>query len=152
MKECTNPFIGFTSVSVVRPTLAPKLAPYLLVKDAAGLVRFIERGIGGKVTYEKKSTKGTLSHVEVRISDSLLMLAEAPEGVRNFPAMLHLYVPDVDAAFSKALNGGAVSLSPPSDQTDGDRQGGVRDGWGNEWWFRASGGSRSTRAARRSHG
>jgi PhnB protein len=145
--ECFNVFIEFISVSFMEPTLTPKLAPYLVVKNAPGLLRFIERGIGGKVTYELKSPNGALRHVEVRISDSLLMLAEAPEGRGNFPAMLHLYVPDVDAAYSKALKEGATSLHPPMDQPDGDRQGGVRDGWGNEWWFRTSGYNRSNKTA-----
>jgi PhnB protein len=133
----------------MKPALTPKLAPYVVVKDAPGLVRFVERGIGGKVTHVKKSPDGSLNHVEVRISDSLLMLGEAPEGASNFPAMLHLYVPDVDAAYSQALKEGAISLRPPANQVDGDRQGGVKDSWGNEWWFRTSGGSRSGKAPRR---
>jgi PhnB protein len=132
----------------MRPNLTPKLAPYLVMRDVPGLIRFVVRGIGGEVTYERKSSSGSLNHVEIRIFDSLLMLGEAPEGERNFPAMLHLYVPDVDMAYSKALKEGATSLRPPTDQTDGDRQGAVKDSWGNEWWFRTYGGSHSKKVAR----
>ena len=137
------------SFILMRPNLTPKLAPYLMVKDAPGLVQFIERGIGGKVTFESKSSNGFLNHVEVRILDSLLMLGEAPRGIRSFPAMLHLYVPDVDTAYGKAIKEGATSLCSPTDQTDGDRQGGVKDSWGNQWWFRTYGGSHSNKFQKR---
>lgn len=82
-----------------------------------------------------KGEDGRLHHAEVRIADSIVMLADTPSGRAPFPAMLHLYVPDVDASYDLALKGGAPSISPPTDAPDGDRRGGVRDPWGNEWWF-----------------
>lgn len=117
------------------PTRSPKLAPYLVARDAAGLVRFIERAIGGAVTRREAGEDGRLVHVELRIADSLVMLGEAPPGSKPFPAMLHLYVPDADAAVARALEAGATSVRPPADTPDGTRRGGVRDAWGNEWWF-----------------
>jgi len=109
--------------------------PYLLAKDAPSLVDFVERAIGGRVTFQAMRRDGTLSHVEVSIADSVLMLAESPPGRQGFPAMLHLYVDDADEAYNRALKGGARSLRPPEDAPDGDRRGGVVDEWGNEWWF-----------------
>ena len=117
----------------MEPTRSPKLAPYLVVKDASGLVRFLEQALGGKLTYEERGDDGMLHHAEVRIADSVVMLADPPSGRALFPAMLHLYVPDVDESYGLALKGGASSVSPPMDAPDGDRRGGVRDCWGNEW-------------------
>jgi uncharacterized glyoxalase superfamily protein PhnB len=119
----------------MEPTRTPKLAPYLVANDATGLVRFLERALGGELTFEVKGQDGRLHHAEVRIADSIVMIADPPSGRAPFPAMLHLYVPDVDASFHLALKGGAASISPPADAPDGDRRGGVRDPWGNEWWF-----------------
>jgi PhnB protein len=119
----------------MEPTRKPKLAPYLTAKDAPGLVRFIETGIGGRVTLQQADEAGTLQHVEMKIADSLVMLAETPQGRPNYTAMLHLYVRDADAAYDRALAAGATSVRPPGDAPDGDRRGGVRDSWGNEWWF-----------------
>ncbi|MGA2663684.1 MAG: VOC family protein [Nitrososphaerales archaeon] len=119
----------------MEPTRSPKLAPYLVVKDAPGFVRFLERALGGRLTFEVRGDDGRLHHAEVRIADSIVMLADPPPGRAPFPAMLHLYVPDVDASYGLALKGGASSISPPTDAPDGDRRGGVRDPWGNEWWF-----------------
>ena len=119
----------------MKPTRTPKLAPYLLAKDAQSLVDFIERGIGGRVAFEARRKDGTLSHVEVIIADSVLMLAEPSRGRQGFPAMLHLYVEDADEAYERALREGARSVSPPVDEADGDRRCAVVDNWGNEWWF-----------------
>ncbi len=116
------------------PMQTPKLAPYLLARDALGLARFIEQGIGGEPGFRALDARGALAHVEFRIADSVLMMAEAPAGRPAFPAMLHLYVTDADAAYRRALAAGATSVREPGDAEDG-RRGGVRDAWGNEWWF-----------------
>jgi PhnB protein len=113
----------------------PKLSPYVVARDARGLIRFIEEGIGGHLTSEVADSQGKVGHAEVRIADGLLMLGEAPSGRDSFPAMLHLYVEDSDAAYRKALAAGAVSVREPGESGDGLRRGGVRDSWGNEWWF-----------------
>jgi PhnB protein len=96
----------------MRPTLRPKLAPYLVVRDAPGLVGFLERALGGRVTYAEKDDDGGVHHAEMRIADSLMMRADVPPGRDPFPAVLHLYVPDVDAVYKKALKTGAVKRSP----------------------------------------
>ncbi len=119
----------------MQPTRTPKLAPYLVVPNARGLVRFLEQALGGSLSYEQTSDGGGLNHAEVRLADSVVMLADLPEGRSPFPAMIHLYVPDADAAYRGALRGGATSVREPTVGPDGDRRGGVRDAWGNEWWF-----------------
>jgi PhnB protein len=118
----------------MQPTRTPKLAPYLVVKNASDFVRFLEEGLGAEVTFEQKGD-GKLHHVEMRIEDSIVMLADMPPNGSVFPAMMHLYVPDVDASYERALKAGATSVRPPTDQKDGDRRGGVVDSWGNQWWF-----------------
>jgi PhnB protein len=118
----------------MEPALTPKLAPYLLVRDAAGLARFIEEGIGGTAGFKMSDKEGRIAHLELRIQDSVVMLAEAPSDREKFPAMLHLYVTDADEAYQRAIRAGATSIREPADADDG-RRGGVRDAWGNEWWF-----------------
>jgi PhnB protein len=119
----------------MEPTRTPKLAPYLLVNDASGLMNFLEKGLNGNITYIVKTPEAKILHCEVRILDSLVMLADSPSGSSQFPAMLHLYVPNADEAYDRALSFGATSVRKPEDAPDGDRRGGVRDAWGNEWWF-----------------
>jgi PhnB protein len=118
----------------MEPARSPRLAPYLSVRDAAGLAKFIEAGIGGDRGYEEIDDSGHVSHLELRIGDAVVMVSDTPVGRTPFPGMLHLYVPDADAAYRRALSAGAVSVREPTNGPDG-RRGGVRDGWGNEWWF-----------------
>jgi PhnB protein len=119
----------------MQPTRTPKLAPYLAVHDAPGLIRFIEEAVGGQLTFREQEPDGRVAHAELRIADGLVMVAETPSGRPVSTAMLHLYVSDADAACDRAIRAGATSVRPPEDAPDGDRRGGVRDAWGNEWWF-----------------
>ena len=114
----------------------------MVVNDATGLVEFVEKAFGGKLTFCEKSADGRTHHAEVKIADSLVMLADTPTGRDPFLGMLHLYVRDVDAVYAKALKAGAASIREPADQPDGHRRGGVRDVWGNEWWLSTPGKAR----------
>ncbi|HEV2450028.1 MAG TPA: VOC family protein [Thermoplasmata archaeon] len=116
-------------------TRTPRLAPYLVVPNARELVRFVEQALGGTLSFEMEGSEGRLEHGELRIADSLVMVADAPPGRAPFPAMLHLYVSDAQASYRRAIAGGATSVREPAMAPDGHLRGGVRDSWGNEWWF-----------------
>ena len=47
----------------------------------------------------------------------------------------YLYVADCDALYQQAVSGGAVPLSPPVDQSYGDRVGAVQDALGITWYI-----------------
>ncbi len=117
------------------PTRNPRLAPYIVARDAPGLASFLERALGGQLGFVGRGPDGRPNHLEVRIADAVVMIGEAPPGASPFPAMVHLYVPDADAAYRRALDAGAISVRPPAVAPDGDRRGGVKDAWGNQWWF-----------------
>lgn len=119
----------------MEPSQSPKLAPYLVARDAPGLAGFLQRALGGTITYEAGPEGGRPTHLEVRIADGLVMIGEMPLGRAPFPAMLHLYVPEADLAYRRALDAGATSVREPAVAPDGLKRGGVRDAWGNEWWF-----------------
>jgi PhnB protein len=119
----------------MEPTLVPKLAPYLVANDARGLIRFLETGLGGHLSYEQSDSGGRLVHAEVRIADAVVMLGQTPSGSKPFTGMVHLYVPNADAAYDRALKAGATSVRPPEDVPEGGRRGGVADPFGNQWWF-----------------
>ena len=119
----------------MEPTRTPTLAPYLVANRARGLVRLLEQGLEGELTYVEDRPNGRIRHAEVRIADSLVMLADAVSVGETFPAIVHLDVPGVDVAHRRARGSGASSVHPPTDEPYGDRRGGVRDAWGNPWWF-----------------
>ncbi len=70
------------------------------------------------------------------------MLSDGTPEHAAFPVWLHVYVPDVDATYERALDYGAVSVQEPNEQGEGDRRGGVKDAAGNTWWIATHVGSR----------
>jgi PhnB protein len=112
------------------------ITPYLTVRDAAALLDFIRRGLDNVTTiHEMKGENGTVWHADLKIGDSHLMLGQAPKPEDATQSMLYLYVPDCDAAFSKALAAGGTVHSELQTQFYGDRHGAVKDPCGNQWWF-----------------
>jgi PhnB protein len=74
-------------------------------------------------------------HAQLKIGDSMVMIADSSEHARAMPVMLYLYVPNADASYQQALKAGATSIMEPADQFYGDRSGGVKDAAGNSWFF-----------------
>jgi uncharacterized glyoxalase superfamily protein PhnB len=74
-------------------------------------------------------------HAEVQIDDSIVMIADGGGDFPAFPIWLHIYVPDVDAAYQRALSAGGVSVQAPQQKDDPDRRAGVKDPAGNTWWI-----------------
>jgi PhnB protein len=62
-------------------------------------------------------------------------MGEAHEVYGPMASMFYLYVPDCDALYRRALALGATSISEPKDQPYGDRSGGVKDAFGNQWYI-----------------
>ncbi len=74
-------------------------------------------------------------HASIRIGNSHIMLGEASEKWPAIPAMLYLYVEDVDSMYNSAVKAGGVSLREPTTEFYGDRSSGVKDSFGNQWWM-----------------
>src|SRR5690606_4907853 len=78
--------------------------------------------------------EGKVRHAEVRIGDTVGMLAEALPEWPATPVNLHVYVPAVDAVYARALAAGAAPVQEPVRKGDVDKRGGFRDPVGNTWW------------------
>lgn len=116
------------------------VTPSLTVKDAVAALRFYEEAFGAEELYRlPDETTGKLLHAEFRIGDSVIMMSdEFPEIGALAPdigkgTIFRIYVEDADAAFAKALNAGAVVLTPLEDTFWGDRVGRVSDPYGYRW-------------------
>ncbi|MCM3873824.1 MAG: VOC family protein [Pyrinomonadaceae bacterium] len=109
------------------------IAPYLTVRKAGQLVDFVTSVFDGIEVFRTTGSAGGL-HAEVTIGDSKLMIG-GYEGVEEQPTALHLYVPDADAVYQRALAAGGTSLEEPVDQFYGDREAGIKDPTGNVWWI-----------------
>ena len=61
------------------------------------------------------------------------MLGEENEMAKATLSTLCVYVPNVDAAYQKAVKAGGKSVMEPTDMFYGDRCGAVKDPAGNTW-------------------
>jgi uncharacterized glyoxalase superfamily protein PhnB len=111
------------------------VTPYLVVQGAARLIEFMTQAFGAEEIYRSPKPDGTLGHCQVRIGDSMVELADGSEQWKVRPCNLHLYVPDTDAVYHRAIAAGATSLFEPSNTSYGDRSGGVTDPSGNQWYI-----------------
>jgi PhnB protein len=122
-------------------TIAPKhetlqsLSVYLAVRPAVELIEFVRQAFGAQELLRTTGTGGGL-HAEVRIGDTKVMIGGGDAwGGTPTPTGLHLYVPDVDQVYARALEAGAVSLYAAVDQPYGDREAAVTDLAGNHWYI-----------------
>jgi uncharacterized glyoxalase superfamily protein PhnB len=110
------------------------VTPYLVGRSAAQVIDFLKSAFDA-VEIERMETPERVIHAEVRIGDSVVMLGEPLAGTPGMPATLYLYLPDVDAAYRRALQAGATSEQEPVTQFYGDRTAGVKDCAGNRWYL-----------------
>jgi uncharacterized glyoxalase superfamily protein PhnB len=111
------------------------VTPYLVVRGVARLIDFLKQAFEAEEINRTARPDGGIGHAEVRIGDSMVMMGEPAGDFQAMPAMLYLYVEDVDRVYRRALSAGATSLMEPGDRFYGDRNGGVKDDWGNHWWI-----------------
>lgn len=111
------------------------VTPYLFVRGVADLIDFLILAFDAEEKERMSLPDGVVAHAEVKIGDSIVMLGEASGKHKPLPAMLYLYVNDVDTTFKRALEAGATSIREPRNEFYGDRSGGVQDAFGNQWWI-----------------
>ena len=118
------------------------LTPHLTVRNADQAIEFYKKAFGAEVLGDvARMPSGKVMHALLRIGDSNLMLndempdmgALAPVSAGGSPVTIHIYTPDVDAAFNRATSAGAQVKMPLMDQFWGDRYGVVTDPSGHQW-------------------
>jgi PhnB protein len=114
--------------------------PYLIVHDAEGALAFY-KAVFGATEKLRFDHHGKIGHAEIVIGDSTIMLADefpdmdirGPLTIGGTPVSLLLYVPDVDAAMTKAVDAGAHLQQPVEEKFYGDRSGRIVDPFGHVW-------------------
>jgi|SRR5687768_17222361 PhnB protein len=118
-----------------KPSDYSTVSPYLIVAGASGTIEFLKQVFDAVELRRFPDPSGRLMHAEVRIGETVVMLADGTEGWPPMPSYVHVYVPDVDAAYTRALAAGATSVQAPVKKEDEDKRGGVKDAGGTTWWI-----------------
>ncbi len=114
---------GFTSVT-----------PYFIVSDAKVFSNFIREAFDAEIVHEHIED-GVFRHGAYRVFGAMI---EASEGNEEYPPRqisIHLYVPDCDKVFKKAIAAGGGTVYEVADMPYGERSGGIEDPCGNSWWI-----------------
>src|SRR5215470_17353826 len=116
------------------------VTPALTVKGGAKAIDFYKKAFGAEEIMRMDGPNGAIMHAEIKIGDSIIMLGdEYPDFGHKAPlpnhcsSSLHLYVPDVDKAFKRAVDAGCTVKMPVMDMFWGDRYGKVTDPFGHVW-------------------
>ena len=109
---------------------------YIVAVNAQQVIEFLKKAFDASDLRRFEAPDGKIMHAEVRIDDTVVMIADAGGAYPAFPAWLHVYVPDAQATYKKALAAGGVSVQEPAHKPgDPDLRGGVKDPCGNTWWI-----------------
>jgi PhnB protein len=116
------------------------VTPYLAVQDGAQAIDFYKRAFGAKELTRMAGPDGKVSHAEIKIGDSIIMLGamtsaelRSPQSLGASTVSIFLYLDDVDTTFRQALSAGAKETQPLADMFWGDRYGRLRDPFGHSW-------------------
>jgi PhnB protein len=117
------------------------ITPYLIVKGGSAAIEFYKKAFGAAEVMRIPGPDGKVGHTEIRIGDSVVMLADehlemgakSPQTIGGSPVSILLYVEDVDAVVRKAVAAGAKIQRPVEDKFYGDRMGTVDDPYGHVW-------------------
>src|SRR5665213_1834757 len=117
------------------------VTPYLIVKGANAAIEFYKKAFDAVELLRIGAPDGKVGHAEIRIGDSVVMLADehpemgakSPQTFGGTPVSILLYVEDVDAVVRQAVAAGAKIQRPIEDKFYGDRMGSLDDPFGHVW-------------------
>jgi len=119
----------------------PRVTPYLIVNGASDAIAFYGKVLGAQERMRMPDPAGGIGHAELTLGDSVIMLADehpemgfqGPKTIGGTSVTISVYVDDVDATFSQAVQSGATVLRELENQFYGDRSGQFEDPFGHRW-------------------
>ncbi len=118
-----------------KPEGYTSVAPYLVVSGAQGVIDFLKTVFNATELRRYDRPDGSIMHAELRIDDTVVMIADGTSQWPTAPVHLHVYVKDAVAAYDKAIAAGGIPIQEPTRKAgDEDRRGGFKDPAGNSWW------------------
>lgn len=111
------------------------VCPYLLVNDVQAQIQFLAHVFGAETRDKMKDSDDSIIHAEMRIGNTVIMIGKGEKDNPSLQSMCYVFVKDCDKTFERALKHGAETIVEPADQFYGNREAGVQDPQGNQWWM-----------------
>ena len=117
------------------------VTPYLIIKGAAAALDYYKKAFNATELMRIDGPNGTIGHAEIRIGDSVVMMADefpqmgclSPLTTGGVSVSLMIYVPNVDEVFAQAIRAGGIEKRAIQNQFYGDRSGTLVDPFGHMW-------------------
>lgn len=142
---------SFEKLDELLPIIAApsaKVVPHLVIDGAEKAIAFYEKALGARVEQKIPGQDGKLLHAALLINGAQVFLTDdhpaydhmsggagAPTRVGGTGVVIHLDVPDVDAAHDRMVKAGAKTAMAPENMFWGQRYAKVRDPFGHVWSF-----------------
>lgn len=125
----------------VSPRKPGGVAAHLVCKDAVAAIDFYKAAFGAREMVRLVGENGLLMHAALEINGGVVMIADefpdmnsrAPVTLGGCAVVLHLGVPDAEAAIARAVAAGATLTMPAQPMFWGDLYGQVTDPSGHIW-------------------
>ena len=115
--------IGYNSVS-----------PYFIVSGGQKFIDLMKEIFNAKELRRYDMPNGSIMHAEIQIDDSVIMIGDSSEKFPPVQIVMHVYVPNVDETFRKAVDAGCEIVEQPTEREgDPDKRGTFKDFAGNMW-------------------
>jgi len=120
--------------------LKPFFAPQLLINNGVKDISFYANAFGATEHFCLRNDDESVHVAELSIDGTIFHLHEvtkphffSPEKHKGTTAIIGLFVSNVSAVMNKAIQAGAVEISPVKDYEYGYRQGEIEDPFGHHW-------------------
>ena len=111
------------------------VTPYLMATDTDKLIDFLKNVFEAEETTRIIRSDGKVSHAELTISGSTVMLGEISTEWTPLAASVYVYVADADSTYRRAVNAGSIAFMEPTNISESDRMAAIQDPFGNVWWI-----------------
>jgi uncharacterized glyoxalase superfamily protein PhnB len=109
--------------------------PFIIADGAADLIAFLIEVFEAEDVPEARTldTDGLILHAELHVGDALLMIGDRKPDWPFTPALIRIYVDDLDAVLARAEQRGGRILTRPT-EFFGDTLARFQDPAANVWW------------------
>ena len=111
------------------------VTPYVFVDDADAFGEFLKSAFGGRETVRSETPDGRVANLQVRIGTVTMMASDATPAFPAMASSFYIYVENADTTMARAIAAGGTKIMDVDNMSYGDRQGGIRDPFGNLWWI-----------------
>ncbi len=123
----------------------PYFAPHMSIPGGVKDISFYTKAFDAVETQRWSNDDGSVHVAEFSLNGFLFHVHEekissgefSPARIGGTTALIGMFVPDVDAIMNKAVNAGAIVVSPAQTYDYGYRQGQVKDPFGHVWLIEA---------------